>query len=359
MKKYNIYYRRDGRFEGRVSRGKDKDGKRLFRYFFGHTREEVEQKIDNSRKSRQNNCCSITVGQLFTEWFQNIRFRIKESTAANYLMKAEKHIIPEFSDINASEIDESDICRFIESRQKKGLSNRYISDIIIMLKSIFRYASNKYQFCNPLDIIPLPNSKKTEVTLLNNDEQQKLQHYIVKNQNTTTLGIALAMSTGIRIGELCALQWRDIDLEKRILTVKKTIQRIKAINGLSKTKLIITEPKSESSKRKIPIPECIMPVLEKFKGNNNEYLISGAINPTEPRTLQYRFASILKNADLPSVHFHSLRHMFATKCMKLGFDVKSLSEILGHSSVEVTLNRYVHSDFDQKRQFMERISLNF
>ena len=163
--------------------------------------------------------------------------------------------------------------------------------------------------------------------------------------------------TGLRIGELCALKWADIDLEKRILTVSKTLQRIQIKGGSTKTKLILTEPKSETSKRSIPIPECLIEFLRKFQGDPEQFVLSGRAKPIEPRTMQYRFTTILKNGDLPSVHFHALRHMFPSNCVRLGFDIKSLSEILGHSGVEITLNRYVHSSFEQKTEFMVRLKL--
>lgn len=359
MERFNIYHRCDGRYEGRISRGKRKNGKRRFQYFFGHSREEVQDKMAAVRRQELSGNCSKTVGEIFSEWFQSIRHRVKESTAANYRMKAEKHIFPAFSDIKADMITESDIYSFIESRQKSGLSNRYISDILIMMKSVYKYASKTYHFFNPLDGIKLPKIQKPEIELLDEKQQKKLQQYIAENPNRSTLGIALSMSTGIRIGELCALQWEDIDLEKRILTVRKTMQRIQTPDGETRTKLTIAEPKSESSKRKIPIPDCVVSMLKKFKGKAKEYLISGEERPVEPRTMQYRFASILKNVKLPSVHFHALRHMFASKCVKLGFDIKTLSEILGHSKVEITLNRYVHSSFEQKKQFMSLIEMNF
>ena len=354
MERFNIYHRQDGRYEGRISRGKRKNGKRRFQYFFGHSREEVQDKITAARRHDLNGNCCKTVAQIFTEWFQSIHHRVKESTAANYRMKAEKHVLPAFSDMKADAVTETDVYDFIASRQKSGLSNRYISDILIMMKSVFKYASKTYHFLNPLDGITLP-----KIELLDEKQQGKLQQYIAENLNHSTLGIALSMSTGIRIGELCALQWEDIDLEKRILTVRKTMQRIQTPDSEAKTKLIIAEPKSESSKRKIPIPDCVISILEKFRGKAKEYLILGEERPVEPRTMQYRFASILKNVKLPSVHFHALRHMFASKCVKLGFDIKTLSEILGHSKVEITLNRYVHSSFEQKKQYMSRIAMNF
>ena len=137
------------------------------------------------------------------------------------------------------------------------------------------------------------------------------------------------------------------------------MQRIQIQDAVTKTKLIITEPKSESSQRSIPIPECMMPMLQKFQANGENFVLSGGEKPVEPRVMQYRFAKILKNVKLPSVHFHALRHMFACKCIKLGFEIKALSEIMGHSSVEITLNRYVHSSFEEKKNFMGRLNFSF
>jgi len=360
MPKLNIYHRKDNRWEGRIPIGKRKNGTRKFQYVLGRTKEAVANKMLQIYELEYcSGKCSKTIADLFHEWHQSIQHRVKESTMSNYEMKANKHILPIFGDKLVEMLKAEDIYQFISKKQKEGLSNRYITDIIILIKTIFKYAVRTYHIFNPLDGIILPKRKKPEIQLLDETEQADLQQYIAENQNQTTLGIALSMSTGIRIGELCALQWKDIDLEKRILTVSKTMQRIQIQNAVTKTKLIITEPKSESSKRSIPIPECIMDFLKKLKGNSEEYVLSNSNNPIEPRTMQYRFQKILKNVNLPSVHFHALRHIFATTCVKLGFDIKTLSELLGHSSVEITLNRYVHSDFEQKRAYMKRLQLNF
>lgn len=354
----NIYLRKDGRWEGRISKGKNSCGKRRYHAFFGKTKNEVKTKMKKYKNSlyyEENS--TITVVQLFNEWFQSIIHRVKESTAANYQLKANKHILPEFGSCQISSVTPSVIYDFIRKKQLSGLSNRYISDILIMMKSIFKYASLNYHIANPMEGIVLPKKAKPDIRLLNTEEQCKLERYISENQNNTTLGIALTLTTGLRIGELCSLQWEDIDLEKRILTVKKTVQRIQCRNGKAKTKLIITAPKSESSKRDIPIPEFMIDFLKKFQRQPKDFLLSGNENITEPRTMQYRFAKILKNVKLPSVHFHSIRHLFASNCIKLGFDVKALSEILGHSSVEITLNRYVHSSFEQKAEYMNRLKM--
>lgn len=359
MRRMNIYHRKDGRWEGRISRGK-KNGKRKFQYVLARTKEQCAEKIEEIRRTEmQHEDCGKTVSELFTEWHRSILHRVKESTAANYTMKADKHILPIFGGKSISTVVSDDIYKFISEKQKAGLSPRYIADIVILMKSIFKYAVRIYHIFNPMDGITLPKKKSSEIQLLDDADQQKLQQHVSAHQNLSTLGVALSYSTGIRIGELCALQWRDIDLEKRILTVRKTMQRIQCPTKTAKTKLIITEPKSESSHREIPIPDCMMSFLLKFKGKTDNYVLTGTDKPIEPRAMQYRFRTILKNAKLPSVHFHALRHIFASTCVKLGFDIKALSELLGHSSVEITLNRYVHSSFEQKKEYMKRLKLAF
>ena len=178
------------------------------------------------------------------------------------------------------------------------------------------------------------------------------------NQNPTNLGVALSLYTGVRIGELCALQWQDIDLVNCTLTVQKTIQRIQTFGGKRKTELIITEPKSTNSLRTIPIPDCIMPMVRQFSDKPGAYVLSGNNKPVEPRTMQNRFKRILDNANLPSINYHSQRHAFATGALEIGFDIKTLAEILGHSSIEVTLSRYIHSSMDRKRACMNLLSLS-
>lgn len=182
------------------------------------------------------------------------------------MMKADKHILPAFGEQIVSDLTANQIYDFIAEKQKAGFSLRYIADIVIMMKTIFKYAVRTYQIFNPLDGITLPKKKSPEIQLLDETEQKTLQQYIGEHQNRSTLGAALSMSTGLRIGELCPLQWKDIDLEKRIISVTKTMQRIQCPTATSKTKLIITDPKSESSRRQIPIPDCMMSFLLKFKG---------------------------------------------------------------------------------------------
>ena len=353
----NIYKRKDGRYEARIPLGKDDSGKRRYRSFYGSSAEEAEFKMLAVQEpvAAQTALTEMTVRELTLEYITAIRPRLKESSEANYRMKAEKHIIPAFGELKCCLLKANDVYKFIESKLKSGLSARYVSDIIVLLKSIFRYAVRVYGISNCLEGIVMPKRTKADIVILSKSEQSRLMSYLNEDFDLNALGIALSLHTGLRIGELCALQWKDIDLQNRTITVRKTVQRIKNIGGKTATKLVITEPKSASSARVIPIPECLVKMLEKFQDCAEKYVLSGNCKPVEPRTVQYRFAAILKKANLPSVHFHSLRHAFATNCIALGFDVKTLSEILGHSSVEITLNRYVHSSLDRKRACMDMV----
>lgn len=353
-----VYQRKDGRWESRFSLGKDKNGKRLFRSFYGKTREEALRKLQNAQQIAEDYAVTeMTVSDLVREWFFVMSSRIKESTAANYRMKAEKHILPAFGRIQCCLLKAKAIYEFVDDKLKTGLSPRYVSDILVLLKSIFRYANREYHIKNVPDGILMPKCPKSEIQTLSQPQKRKLAQHIDKNQNLTTLGVAISMQMGLRIGELCALQWNDIDFEKRTLTVRKTIQRVQCQNETRRTKLIITKPKSAGSMREIPIPDSLMDILQMFRNSKTVYVLSGSHKPLEPRAMQYRFAKLLKNVGLPSVHFHSLRHAFATDCIALGFDMKTLSEILGHSSVEITLSRYVHSSMDRKRSCMNLLSV--
>ncbi|MCM1530287.1 MAG: N-terminal phage integrase SAM-like domain-containing protein [Alistipes sp.] len=183
----NIYQRRDGRFEGRISRGKRSNGTRKFQYFFGKTKEDVREKMAKERRKRSN--YPLTVTQLFGEWHQSIKHKVKESTAANYYLKANKHILPAFGCKSAENLTNTEIYAFIESKQQAGLSNRYIADILIVMKSMFKYAVRTYHIYNPMECIEMPRAKTPEITLLDENEQTKLQQYIANNQNKATLGI--------------------------------------------------------------------------------------------------------------------------------------------------------------------------
>lgn len=194
--------------------------------------------------------------------------------------------------------------------------------------------------------------------VLSNNEQKCLCQYLCANLNLLNVGVLLCLFTGLRIGEICALRWDSISLDDCTIHVQRTMQRIQTPEGSErKTKIIITTPKSNCSLRTIPLPAYLVGVLSQFDHTPNGYVLTGDNNTfIEPRTMQNHFKRILSCCSINDANFHALRHTFATRCIELGIDVKTLSEILGHASVTITMNRYVHPSLEMKRNSMERLS---
>ncbi len=357
----NIYKRKDGRWEGRYKCGVKQDGKVKYRSVYGKNYLEVKKALAEKRLKQAANSApaGMTVKNLFDLWFENIKPKVKESTYSNYFMKYQKHILPDLGEIVYEKLTPDILNKFIREKLSANLSEKYVTDIAGVIKNAFGFARRQYGYADKSEFIITPKNQKSNSVLLKKEEQDILNSFLIKEPTLSNVGILTASATGIRIGELCGLKWSDIDLEKKIITVKRTVQRIKNVDGDTATKLIVTAPKSTSSVRQIPLPEFLIPALKKYKSSDNFYILSGADKPVEPRTVQYRFKKILKNLGLPSVHFHALRHMFATNCVALGFDVKTLSELLGHSSVNLTLNRYVHSSMERKTELMKLMSNKF
>lgn len=239
----------------------------------------------------------------------------------------------------------------------KGLSSRSVQAILIMMKSVFAYGETEYKLDDPAKNVSLPKSEHKEIEVFTSVEMAKIRQNALCD-DCQILGVLLCLYTGLRIGEICALKWQDIDLVNQVIHVWKTLQRIKNPNGISpKTIVIIDEPKSAKSIRDIPIPTFMLSQIAKIKRNVNPdcYFLTCSLNYTEPRTYQYRYKTFLKHIGVTYKNFHVLRHTFATECIRLGIDVKTVSELLGHASVKITLERYVHSNMDMKRKQLEKL----
>lgn len=353
----NIYKRKDGRWEGRFKCGYNDLGKAKYRSVYAKSYSAVKALLEREKTNHNKGCsCKCTVGELCELWLHDVRNKVKESTYANYAMKLRKHVLPRFAGMKYEALTALELNNFISDKLKSGLSEKYVSDIVVLMKSVARFGSKNYNYPNRIEFVTLPKAlEQAEKPLLDREEQVRLQRELMRDPTPTNIGILLSTATGIRIGELCALKWSDIDLEKSILTVRHTVQRICNV-GKKGTRLVITAPKSRSSVRQIPLPEFILPVLRERRAAEDCYILSGTRKLVEPRTMQYRFKRLLYRLSFPQVSFHKLRHQFATRCVELGFDVKTLSEILGHHSVEVTLNRYVHSTLERKRDCMKLFS---
>jgi integrase len=199
--------------------------------------------------------------------------------------------------------------------------------------------------------------------VLTRDEQLALIATAKGLKNTTGLGVMISLFTGIRIGELCSLKWNDISLEEGIIKINKTLQRIHNCGqgGNNKTLINIDTPKCECSVREIPLPGflvCHMAQLKKHM-QDEDYVLSGNHQYVEPRLCQYRFKKFIKKAGIEDINYHALRHTFATRCVELGIDVKTISELLGHSNVNITLNRYVHPAFERRKNCIETLANAF
>jgi len=278
-------------------------------------------------------------------------------------MKLELHIYPALGALRFEALTPKHIDDFINGKLKSGrigggeLSSKYVSDMVVLLKSMGKFAEREHNYNNPLRSISAPKVHRKELTVPPKHERKILVGYLINNSSERNAGILLCLFTGIRLGELCALKWSDIDFNERVLRISKTAQRVKRFDGKNSTEVIITAPKSEKSNREIPLQGFLLKMLMKHKKSPDSYILSGTDKLVEPRLMQYYFKSVLKKAKLPSMNFHALRHVFATNCVALGFDVKTLSELLGHATVELTLNRYVHSSKERKRECMERFMI--
>lgn len=349
----NIYKRRDNRWEARVYYS----GSRKYRAVYAKTYKEAVQKQDKLRLEM-----GITGAKdaLFASvagiWLEDKSYTVKKSTLFSYSTKLNKHILPYFSEICLSKLNEQMMTAFVSTKIAEGLSQKYISDMVIIIKSISASAYKKLGIPDKIRDYKNIRFAAKEPQMLSNSDRRSLQQHLLTQEDSISLGIFTDMFTGLRIGELCALKWSDIDLENRVIAVNKTVQRLPA-EGRTKTEVRITAPKTSSSERLIPIPDFLAKRLKTYKQNDDCYILSGTDKVIEPRLLTYKFKQILANAGVSSVKFHSLRHEFASNCIQNNFDIKTLSEILGHSSPTVTLKVYLHSSLEQKRKCMNRLKM--
>ena len=358
----NIYKRKDGRFEGRVPVGYHDNGKIKYKSVYARTLSEVKEKMSGVYSIRQNQTVSaikLTVRDVAEQWLSSAKLRVKESSYANYVNIVNKHILPILGGELMINLTTGKLNDFINFKLTSGrlngnggLSAKSVRDIMMIYRSIENYASREYGIKETHFTMPKIDKKQTDV--LNVFERKRLENYLIHNQNSTNISVLLCLFTGLRIGELCGLKWGDIDFDNGTLMVRRTVQRI---NKHGKSEVVIGSPKSKSSIRIVPIPEFLLAILKKKRKNDDFYIITGTCKPTEPRTMQNRFKSVLKLCGIRDVNFHLLRHTYATVCIENGFDPKTLSELLGHADASITLNRYVHSSMQMKKKYVSRLRL--
>lgn len=360
-KSENIYKRKDGRWEGRYIRCRDINQKAIYGYLYGKSYTEVKNKLKQVTMSKTVETAeTINFAEIAIDWIENKKMQVKESTLSHYKSVIDNHIIPILGEYKIASISSDIIQHHINKLLKKGLTGKTVNDILTIIKSIIKYASCKgFEHNCDLSTISV-KTKRNDIQTLTIFEQKILCNFHVDNLNNKNFGILLSIYTGIRLGELCALKWSDIDLSEKVLKINKTMLRIQdnfSEYHSNKTKIIVTPPKSEDSVRVIPIPKFIFNIICKMQRRPDAYIMTGKCDSfIEPRNMQYYFKSVLKKCNIRDVNFHILRHTFATRCVESGFEIKSLSEILGHSDVKITLQRYVHSSMDLKRKNMDKLN---
>lgn len=372
----NIYKRKDGRWEGRYIKERS-SRKVIYGYVYGKTYRETRERLSRlrieweGRQERQEPAIKRdTFENVCALWMADTEASLKESTAVKYKNLLRCYILPALGAKEMGEITTDDVLSLSGSllanggSRHQGLSSKTVSDVISLLKIIRKYALLRRYPVNFSPECVTVRQSQGQMRVLSVDEEQKLYRYLESDHNPGSLGILLCLFTGIRLGELCALKWEDISIPDRKMQICKTMQRIHDASSdvnlsKEKTKIIITAPKSGCSVRTIPLPENIMIHLEKHY-IPGAFLLTGKTDKfMEPRGMERKFKKVLESCGIEHANFHALRHTFATRCVEVGFDLKSLSEILGHANVNITLNRYVHPTMDQKRKNMDRLSALF
>lgn len=301
------------------------------------------------------------------KWLSYKKDYIKESTYGNYSNIIYNHIVPELGDYYIHEINNKILQQFLLNKLKSGridkrggLSQKMVKDIMIIIKSSLRFAVNEGYIQNiNFELIYPKSNKREKIYTLTKREQEKLTNYILENKTIKNLGILLTLYSGMRIGEICAMQWKDIDFKHNILHINKTIQRIYVKEKIIESKIVMTTPKTNNAERDIPLNESFAKALKVYKTKEDDYILSCNNKCIEPRTYRRFFQRTLEKAKIKKFNFHSLRHTFATNCINIGVDYKTVSELLGHATVNITLNLYVHPQMSQKKKCINLICKNF
>ena len=298
-----------------------------------------------------------TVREIAAAWKEYKRPYVKKSTMAAYALILENHILPCLGDSESP--DEDDVQGFVLQKLDGGLSVKTVKDIMIVLKMVMKFGvKNGFADYRGWDIKYPATLAGKELEVLSAANHRKILDYIRNNFSFTGLGIYISLSTGLRIGEICALKWDDINTDDGTITVRRTIGRVYIIDsGQKHTELVIDTPKTRNSNREIPMSRELAAIIKPLKKvvNGNFYVLTNGENPTEPRTYRNHYNRLMSGLGMPKLKYHGLRHSFATRCIEAGCDYKTVSVLLGHSNISTTLNLYVHPDMEQKKRCISRM----
>ena len=382
----NIRKRKDGRWEARLYVQRE-DGKKTCKSFYGSSYRQAKEKrrlYQCSDVTIQTACkpdiwgfssvplqavprLPITVKALADEWLNYKASRVKSSTYMQYRFYLDRYILPLLGQNNIIEINTDTIDRAASYyicegslRQGCGLSPKTVNSILSVIKMLWQYAQSNKNYPVQLISITYYAPAAPKISVLSTTEQIKLVKRLQSEPDGISLGILISLFTGLRIGEVCGLRWGDISFQNATMRVERTVQRIQNPSPdreqTGKTILLITTPKTIHSVREIPLCQFLLKQLASYQHDNSLYLLTCKKTCMEPRNLYRAYKRIMKELDLGNYSFHALRHTFATRWIENGLDVKSLSEILGHEDIHITLKRYVHPSLSVKREQINRLA---
>lgn len=362
----NIFKRKDGRWEARYIKGYELSGKIKYGFCYGKTYKEAKEKVTKHKAALLAGKPTPQTGTRHRfafycdEWLRLRKSKIRESTYIKYDTVLEKHIKPKLGGCFPMGITTGVVDDFThELLFEDELAVKTAHDILVVLHGVLKHTAAQLPGIFPAVEINYPKESRRETRVLSRNEQTQLVRYLLTDTDACKFGVLLMLLSGVRIGELCALKWGNIDLKEQTIRIIATLQRLHdtAMESESRTRVVIGAPKSDTSVRTIPLTDYAATLCRQFAVRNAAaYILTGTENYMEPRSLQYRIEKYTKECGLEGVHAHTLRHTFATRAVEVGFEIKSLSEVLGHANTTITLERYVHSSMELKRSNMDKLA---
>ncbi|MEG0256183.1 tyrosine-type recombinase/integrase [Vagococcus sp.] len=362
----NIYKRKDGRWEGRYIKGRKQNGKIIYGYVYHQKYSSVKQQLIQFKALHQDqnrllpHINADTVGSWLGNWLDSeVRKRVKTSTFASYQYKINHYILPYIGEESIQKVSEDSLQRWIDLLIEQKLSSATIKLIVQIFRMAIKSAQKKQIILtDPTKNLFIPKVKKRKIHALSIKEQKKIEE--AASKTITGASILISLYTGLRIGEISALQWSDIDFSRQLIYVQRTLQRIPLRKNGSETQLVIQEAKTVESERIVPFSGRLKKYLLDLKGKSRSpFVVATKIKALEPRSITYHFRKIIEKIGLSHLHFHQLRHTFATRALELGGDIASISALLGHHSSKFTLDVYTDSLLHQREKISKKIEKKY